>query len=126
MREALLAAVKMTKRTIFLILWLVAVASIFVWTMVTYNAQAIPELKYEILLRHGLLMLVLALPSGWIASALVGAILGLVGVDVAGMADALLVSLTCAVAGYLQWFVLLPWLWSKWKARRADSPTSSV
>lgn len=116
----------MTKRTIFLILWLVAVASIFVWTMVTYNAQAIPELKYEILLRHGLLMLVLALPSGWIASALVGAILGLVGVDVAGMADALLVSLTCAVAGYLQWFVLLPWLWSKWKARRADSPTSSV
>lgn len=107
----------MTKRTIFLILWLVAVASIFVWTMVSYNAQAVPELKYEILLRHGLLMLVLALPSGWIASALVGAIVGLVGLDVAGMADALLVSLTCTVAGYLQWFVLLPWLWRKWKAR---------
>lgn len=70
----------------------------------------------EILLRHGLLMLVLALPSGWIASALVSAIAGLVGLDVAGMADALLVSLTCAVVGYLQWFVLLPWLWRKWKA----------
>jgi hypothetical protein len=22
------------------------------------------------------------------------------------------------VAGYMQWFVLLPWLWRKWKARR--------
>jgi len=23
------------------------------------------------------------------------------------------------VAGYWQWFVLLPWLWRKWKTRRA-------
>jgi len=23
------------------------------------------------------------------------------------------------VAGYWQWFVLLPWLWRKWKARRS-------
>lgn len=116
----------MTRRAIFLILWLVAVASIFVWTMVSYYAQVAPQLKYEILLRHGLLMLVLTLPSGWIVTALVGAIVSLVGLDLAGMADALLVSLTCAVAGYLQWFVLLPWLWRKWKARRAGGPTSSV
>lgn len=117
MREALCAAVIMTRRTIFLILWLVAVASIFVWSMVSYNAEVVPELKYEILLRHGILMLVLSLPSGWISSFLVGAIVGFIGFDVAGMADALLVSLTCAVAGYLQWFRLLPWLWRKWKSR---------
>ncbi|OLP04529.1 putative membrane protein [Rhodoferax antarcticus ANT.BR] len=43
--------------------------------------------------------------------------MGFIGFDVAGMADALLVSLTCAVAGYLQWFRLLPWLWRKWKSR---------
>lgn len=109
----------MTRKTIFLILWLVVVASIFVWTMVSYNAQTVSELKDELLLRHGLLMLVLTLPSGWIAMALVSAIAGLVGLDLAGIADALLVSLTCAVAGYVQWFKLLPWLWSKWKARRA-------
>ena len=30
------------------------------------------------------------------------------------------------VVGYLQWFTLLPWLWRKWKSRRAGSPTSSV
>lgn len=116
----------MKRQTVFLILWLVVVASLFVWTMVSYSTQAVSELKNELLLRHGLLMLVLTLPSGWIATALVSAILRLVGVDVAGIADALLVSLTCAVAGYLQWFVLLPWLWRKWKARRAGGPTSSV
>lgn len=71
-------------------------------------------------------MLVLTLPSGWGATALIGAIAGLVGLDLTGMTDALLVSLTCAVAGYLQWFVLLPWLWRKWKARRAGGPTPSV
>lgn len=25
------------------------------------------------------------------------------------------------VAGYLQWFVLVPWLWHKWKSRQARS-----
>jgi hypothetical protein len=28
--------------------------------------------------------------------------------------------------GYAQWFVLLPWLWRKWKARRAGDARSSV
>lgn len=116
----------MTKRTILLILWLVAVATIFLWTMVSYNAQVVPELKYEILLRHGLLMVVLTLPTGWITNALVGAIVGLVGLDVAGISDALLVSLTCGVAGYLQWVVLLPWLRRKWKARRAGYPPAAL
>lgn len=116
----------MTRRAIFLILWLVVVVSIFVWTMVSYNSQVVPELKNEILLRHGLLMLVLTLPSGWVATALVGSIVSLIGIDLVGIADALLVSLTYAVVGYLQWFMLLPWLWRKWKGRRAGSATPSV
>jgi hypothetical protein len=29
------------------------------------------------------------------------------------------------VTGYAQWFMLLPWLWRKWKARRARSTASS-
>jgi hypothetical protein len=28
--------------------------------------------------------------------------------------------------GYLQWFVLLPWLWGKWKARRARTAAPSL
>ncbi|QTS85974.1 hypothetical protein JLK41_22100 [Ectopseudomonas khazarica] len=30
------------------------------------------------------------------------------------------------VLGYVQWFVLLPWLWRKWKARRAGGAAPSV
>jgi hypothetical protein len=30
------------------------------------------------------------------------------------------------IAGYFQWFVLLPWLWRKWKARRAGGAAPSV
>lgn len=33
---------------------------------------------------------------------------------------------TYFVLGYLQWFVLLPWLWRTWKGRRARSAASSV
>ena len=69
------------KRPIFILLWLVAVASIFVWTMVSYHAQVDPQLKDEILLHHGLVMLMLTLPSGWILTALIGLIVSLVGVD---------------------------------------------
>lgn len=105
----------MDKRSIFILLWLVAAVSIFTWTMVSYQEQFAPQLKDEILLRHGIVMLLLTLPSGWILTALVGAIVGLVGFQPVGMVDAFLVSLTCAFAGYLQWFVFLPWLWRKCK-----------
>ena len=38
----------------------------------------------------------------------------------------ILVSWACLfTAGYWQWFVLLPWLWRKWKARRAAGITAS-
>jgi hypothetical protein len=30
------------------------------------------------------------------------------------------------VAGYAQWFVLLPWLWRKWKIRKARGYASST
>lgn len=107
----------MTKRHIFLILWLAAVGSIFAWTQVSYHAQVDPQLKSEILLRHGILMLALTLPSGWLLTALIGAIVSFVGFELIGIADAFLVSLTCAVAGFLQWFILLPWLWRKWRSK---------
>jgi hypothetical protein len=105
------------RRPIFLLLWLVAAVFIFAWTMVSYQAQGVPQLKDEILLRHGLVMLILTLPSGLIWTAAVGSIVSLIGFELVGMADAVLVSLTCVVAGYWQWFVLLPWLWRKWKVK---------
>lgn len=107
----------MAKRSIFIMLWLVAVVSIFTWTLTSYHAQVIPQLKNEILLRHALVMMLLTLPSGWGLTALVSAMVGVINLQLVGAADAFIVSLSCAIAGYLQWFVLLPWLWRKWKAK---------
>ena len=30
------------------------------------------------------------------------------------------------IAGYMQWFLLMPWLWRKWKARQTGGAASSV
>jgi hypothetical protein len=108
----------MTKRTIFILLWLAVAASVFAWTSTSYHAQVIPQLKDEIILRHALVMMFLTLPSGWALTALVSAILGVVNFQPVGVTEAYIVSLSCTIAGYMQWFVLLPWLWRKWKDRK--------
>ena len=106
-----------TKRYILILLWLAINVSIFAWTMTSYQAQDDPQLKYEILMRHSVLMLLITFPSGWLLVALVGVVALLAGIDLLGEVDAFLVSLVCAATGYWQWFVLLPWLWRKWKVR---------
>ena len=106
-----------TKRCILILLWLAINVSIFAWTMTSYQAQDDPQLKYEILMRHSVLMLLITFPSGWLLVALVGVVALLAGIDLLGEVDAFLVSLVCATMGYWQWFVLLPWLWRKWKVR---------
>lgn len=108
----------MTRRHIFLLLWGMLVLALFAWTVMSYGAQSDAQLKGELLLRHGLLMLALSLPAGWLLTGFIGALLHLVGLDLTGLADALLTSIACAVAGYVQWFVFVPWLWRKWRARR--------
>ena len=35
-----------------------------------------------------------------------------------GVVEYLVDGLTAALAGYVQWFVLVPWLWRKWKNRK--------
>ena len=107
----------MSKHRLLLVLWLSLVVLVLTWTMISYGS-APDQLKNEILLRHGIVMLALSIPSGWLLSALLGAILSLVGLELAGVGDAVAVSLACAAAGYLQWFVFVPWLWRKWTARR--------
>lgn len=110
----------MKRKTILVFAWLLGVAAIFAWTAVSYSAQKNPELKGELIFRHGLLMLFLTMPSGWIATSLIGAVISIFGLKLDGMDDALFVSLTCTTAGYLQWFVVLPWMYRKWRARRSE------
>jgi hypothetical protein len=63
-------------------------------------------------------MLFLTFPSGFVVAALfAGVAYGLsdaFGITVpGGLGNNIVVVLTFGVAGYIQWFVLLPWLWRK-------------
>ena len=107
----------MSSRRLLQIFWFALVLVVLTWTMVSHGS-APDQFKKEVLLRHGIVMLALSAPSGWVLSALLSAGLSLVGFELVGVADALAVSLACGVAGYLQWFVLVPWLWRRWTARR--------
>lgn len=107
----------MPSRHFFLLLWIALVLSVLAWTLISYGSAPDAQLENEVLLRHGLLMLALTLPSGWLLSALFGLVFSLLGFDLVGVGDAIAVSIACAIAGYLQWFVLLPWLWRKWRSR---------
>ena len=116
----------MKKQPFFALAWLALVGLVFIWTLTSYQGLSDAHLKNEILIRHVLAMLLLTLPSGWLLSSIVGVVLSAVGFTATGLNYALMVTLTCGIAGYLQWFIFLPWLWRKWKARRSGHPTSSV
>lgn len=107
----------MSSRRLLLVLWFALVLVVLIWTMVSHGS-APDQFKKEVLLRHGIVMLAVSAPSGWLLSALLSAVLSLFGIELVGLADAFAVSLACGVAGYLQWFVLVPWLWRRWTARR--------
>ena len=66
------ASIDMARRRIVLLAWLLLNLGILAWTWASYGAQSDPQLKAEIVLRHGLLLLGLTLPSGWLLTALSG------------------------------------------------------
>ncbi len=73
------------------------------------------------------LMLILSFPAGLAVSAAYYALGAVFSTTVETSYLSLAFGwLVYFVLGYLQWFMLLPWLWRKWKARRAGGPTSSV
>lgn len=114
----------MTKKGLLALLWLGAVVVLLIRTVLLYFDQPDKSLQGEILLGHGLVMLVLAAPLGWAAVFVAGTVAGWFGIGLTGVWDAVLVSMACGIAGYVQWFVLLPWLWHKWKVMRARNTGS--
>lgn len=126
LRAALRQALTMPKKQLLALLWFGVVVALSVRTVLLYLDQPDKSLQGEILLGHGLVMLVLAAPLGWPAVFIAGTLAGWFGISLTGAWDAVVVSIACGIAGYLQWFVLLPWLWRKWKARRARSVAASV
>lgn len=97
-------------------LWFLLVGVILIWSIAAYTSEVDAAFRGEILIRHGLLMIALSMPSGLLLMFIFGTLAGWLGIPTVGTGDAILASVACGIAGYLQWFVLLPWLWRKWKA----------
>lgn len=91
-------------------------ATIFVLSITLYGFDGKPF--SDIWIISTWLMLILSLPAGLIVS-FMHMILGkLFAITVETSYFSLTTEwLIYFILGYVQWFVLLPWLWRKWKAR---------
>lgn len=104
--------------------WLALASGVLVFTLYLYDGTPATR-DAELVLLYG--MLALSFP----ASQVVALVLGAVGYLAEALGGGLSIPtnyLTLVVewlvflgVGYAQWFVLLPWLWRKWKSRQARS-----
>ncbi len=65
-----------------------------------------------------LVLMLSGFPSGMYVAGFLGDYVVGAGKFVDGLIGYVLLSLSAVVAGYFQWFVLLPWLWRKLRAMR--------
>lgn len=109
--------------------WVLCSVAVLAVTLTRYAPG--PESDIEIFLVYG--MLCLAFPTSLIVAglfALMSMLQEHLGVPLLDAIDSNYVGvcvmwLAFFAAGYLQWFVLLPWLWRKWRDRQASSPAPS-
>jgi hypothetical protein len=112
------------------IVWVLCSVTVLVVTLVRYAPG--PASDIGVFLVYG--MLFLAFPVSLLVAGLFTLLallqeqlgvplLDLIGSNYVGFS---VVWLAFFVVGYFQWFVLLPWLWRKWKARRAGGGVSSI
>jgi len=112
------------------IVWVLCSVAVLVVTLARY--APVPASDIGVFLAYG--MLFLAFPISLLVAGLFALLallqeelgvplLDLIGSNYVGFS---VMWLAFFVAGYVQWFVLLPWLWRKWKARRAGGAAPSV
>lgn len=105
--------------------WILCSVAVLVVTLARYAPG--PASDIGVFLVYG--MLFLAFPASllvaglfallaWLQDQLKVPLLDLIGSNYVGFS---VMWLAFFVAGYLQWFVLVPWLWHKWKSRQARS-----
>lgn len=94
-------------------------------------AEAQPQYKNEVLIKVTLILYFTTLPSSLLVGLIYAGLVLVIPIDHLD-AGAAFLNWLCktwgplAIAGYLQWFVLLPWLWRKWNARRARGTAPPV
>jgi hypothetical protein len=108
-------------------LWVLGALLALLASLIAYDGK--PNSDADLLL--GYAMLTLSFPFGLIAAAAFS-LLGQIAYATNGYVfttSYVSIAVTWLVffgVGYFQWFVLLPWLWRKWKARRAGGGASSI
>jgi len=114
-RSPLRAAI--ARRTLML-LWVLVAAVVLASTTSDYG------LSNAFFIVNACAFLAFSFPSGWIVAVMLIFLFAVIE-DTTGFAPSFIevisIWLTLTVAGYVQWFVLLPRLWRKWKARRANA-----
>ena len=99
--------------------WALALAVLILWSI---GERRAPGTDAFVVLGWG--MLVLAFPISLVMSLLWAAVAfgaSAAGLPLEGPIAAVVFWLTCAVAGDLQWFRLLPWAWRRLQRSRGDS-----
>lgn len=102
-------------------LWILIALLALLASLVAYDGT--PNSDADLLLAYA--MLSLSFPSGLVIAISLG-LLGQIAYAITGYvfttsyASIAVDWLIAFVAGYVQWFVLLPWLWRKWNAKRAS------
>jgi hypothetical protein len=103
-------------------LWMLGALLPLIASLIAYDGK--PNSDADLLLAYA--MLALSFPLGLVIAA-AASLLGQIAYTMAGYvfttsyASIIVTWLVFLAAGYVQWFLLLPWLWRKWKARQARS-----
>lgn len=108
--------------TVVKIAWVLCSVAVLLVTLGLYAPG--PTSDIGVFLVYGILFL--AFPASLLVAALFALLAGIQeqsGVPLLDSISSNLLGISIMwlfffVAGYAQWFVLLPWLWRKWKARR--------
>jgi hypothetical protein len=117
-----IGAAKMTKN-IVKALWVGASFFVLFVTVYSYDGKTLSDIWIFLTW----LMLILSSPAGLAVSAAHYALSAAFSITVETSYFSLALEwFVYFVLGYVQWFVLLPWLWRKWKARRTRSTAPSA
>lgn len=97
-------------------IYVLSLLVILIWNIYAYQVSDVEQLRFEIGLRHLLLMCALTFPIG---PAVLFLVTQIMSVKLTGVSDIGVVWLACVVGGLVQWVVIFPRLISKF--RRAKS-----
>ena len=106
-------SIEMAKPHLLKILYWIIVISVLVWAVLNYNIENNDLLKREVLLRHGMVMLIISMPAGLLLMFVTDIPFSLLSIKIEGLKEIFFISLCCGLAGYIQWFMLLPWVVGK-------------